>query len=104
VRPTIAYKLTTARAGMMSFARAFAPRIAKLATIGGVAYLAVYDPHVITGAAGVIADTLGVSPLPVQTLVWGVILFIPLWILVTLSVFLRSALRILTFPIARLAR
>jgi hypothetical protein len=104
VRPTIAYKLTTARAGMMSFARAFAPRIAKLATIGGVAYLAVYHPHVITGAAGVIADTLGVSPLPVQTLVWGVILFIPLWILVTLSVFLRSALRILTFPIARLAR
>jgi hypothetical protein len=57
---------------MMGFTRAFAPRIAKLATIGGVAYLAVYYPHVITGAAGVIADTLGVSPLLVQTLVWGI--------------------------------
>jgi hypothetical protein len=103
-RPTLGYKLTTTRAGMMGFARAFAPRTAKLATIGGVAYLAIYYPHVITGAAGVIADAVGVSPLLVQTLVWGIILFVPFWILMTLLVFLRPVLRVLTFPIARLAR
>jgi len=103
-RPTLGYKLTTARAGMMGFTRSFAPRIAKLATIGGVAYLAVYYPNVITGAARVIADAVGVSPLLVQTLVWGIILFVPLWILMTLLVFLRSVLRLLIIPTPRLAR
>jgi hypothetical protein len=93
--PTLGYKLTAARAGMMGFARAYAPRIAKYATVGGIAYLALYHPRVITGAAGVIADTLGVSSLLVQTIVWGVILFVPLWILITLLFFLRSVFRLL---------
>jgi hypothetical protein len=93
-RPTLGYKLTAARAGMMGFARTHAPRIAKYATIGGIAYLALYHPQVITGAAGVVADTLGVSPLLVQTLVWGIILFIPLWVVMTLLLFLRSAFRL----------
>lgn len=103
-RPTLGYKLTTARAGMMVFARAYAPRIAKYATIGGVAYLALYHPHVITGAAGVVADAIGVSPLLVQTLVWGTILFIPLWILITLLLFLKSVFRLFTFPTTRIVR
>jgi hypothetical protein len=105
-RPTLASQLTTARAGMVVFGKAYASNIArnlaKYATIGGVAYLALYHPGVITGAGGVIADALGVSPLVVQTLVWGVIVFVPVWILATLLLFVRPVLRLLIFPIARL--
>jgi hypothetical protein len=117
-RPTLSYKLITARTGLAGFATAYAPRIAKFATIGGVAYLAVYHPRVINGAAAVIADALGISPLLVQTLVWGLILFVPLWMLTTLllllqSVFrpslilvtlLRSVFRLFTLPPVRLTR
>jgi hypothetical protein len=103
-RPSLGHKLTTARAGMMGFASIYTPRIAKYATVGGVAYLVLYHPQVITGAAGVIADTVGVSPLLVQTLVWGIILFVPLWILITLLLLLRSVFRLFIFPRARIAR
>jgi hypothetical protein len=102
--PSLGHKLTTARAGMMGFASMYTPRIAKYATVGGVAYLVLYHPQVITGAAGVIADTVGVSPLLVQTLVRGVILFMPLWMLITLLLFLRSVFRLFIFPRARIAR
>jgi hypothetical protein len=95
-RPALGHRLTTVRAGMVGIARAYAPRIAKYATIGGFAYLALYHPRVITGAAGVIADAIGVSPLIIQTLVWGMILFVPLWLLSTFLLFARSLLRLFT--------
>jgi hypothetical protein len=100
-QPSLRHELTTVRAGMSGFASAYAPRIVKYATVGGVAYLALYHPQVITGAAGVIADTLGVSSLLVQTLVWGMILFIPLWIAATLSRFVRSIFRLFILPKAQ---
>jgi hypothetical protein len=95
-RPALSRQLTTVRAGMMGFARAYAPRIAKYATIGGVTYIALYHPRVITGAAGVIGDTIGVSPLLAQTVVWGTILFVPLWLVITVLAFLRSLFRLFT--------
>ena len=101
--PTLGHKLTTARAGMLSFASTYTPSIIKYATVGGVAYLVLYHPQVITGAAGVIADTIGIPALLVQTLVWGTILFVPLWILITLLLFARSVFRLFIFPRARIA-
>lgn len=98
-RATLAHRISHARTGIAGFAQAYAPRIAKYATVGGVAYLAIYHPRVITGAAGIIADAAGIPRLVVQTLVWGVILIIPLWALATLWVLLRSAFRLL--PVAR---
>ena len=103
-RPSLGRQLTSARVGMMGFAGVYAPRIAKYATIGGVAYLVLYHPQVITGAAGVIADTMGVSPVLVQTLVWGIILFVPSWILIMLLLFAKSVFRLFIFPRARIAR
>ena len=102
--PSLGRKLTTARAGMLSFASTYTPNMVKYATVGGVAYLVLYHPQVITGAAGVIADTIGVSPFLVQTLVWGTILFIPLWVLITLLLFARSVFRHFIFPRVRVAR
>lgn len=95
--PTLGHKLSTARVGIMGFTQAYAPRIARFATIGGVAYLAIYHPRVITGAAGVFADALGVPPLIGQTLIWGMILFVPLWILITFLIFVKSAFRFFRF-------
>jgi hypothetical protein len=100
-RPTVGHKLTTAQSGIIGFARAYTPRIRKYATVVGIGYLALYHPQVITGAAEIIAETLGVSPLMVQTLVWGVILFIPAWILITLLLLLRSLFGSFPFRIVR---
>jgi hypothetical protein len=100
-RATLAHRISHARTGLMGFAQAYAPRIAKYATIGGVTYLALYHPRVITGAAGVIADAAGIPRIVVQTLLWGMILFIPLWGLSTLWVLLRSVFRLLPVPRAR---
>ena len=102
--PSLGHKLTTARAGMLGFASTYTPSMLKYGTVGGVAYLVLNHPQVITGAAGVIADTIGVSPLLVQTLVWGIILFVPSWMVITLLLFLRSVLRLFFFPRARVAR
>ncbi|HEY7764283.1 MAG TPA: hypothetical protein VIB38_04780 [Aestuariivirgaceae bacterium] len=101
-RASLAHRISHARTGLAGFAQAHAPRIAKYATIGGVTYLAVHHPRVITGAAGVIADAAGIPRLVVQTLLWGMILFIPLWGLTTLWVLLRSVFRLLPVPRTRL--
>jgi hypothetical protein len=89
---------------MLGFAGVYAPRLAKYATVGGVTYLVLYHPRVITGAAGVLADTIGVAPALVQTLVWGTILFVPSWILITLLLFARSVFRLFIFPRAQIQR
>ena len=58
-RPTLSYKLIHCPNGLGRVCDSLCARIAKFATIGGVAYLAVYHPRVINGAAAVIADALG---------------------------------------------
>jgi len=90
-RTAVTTRVTAARGGMMAFTRAYAPRMVKYGTVGGIVYLAVYHPSVITAAAATLAEILGWSPLLVQVLLWGVILFIPLalvfpalWVLSTL--------------------
>jgi len=95
-RPT----LGSMRSGIGVFAQTYAPTIAKYGTITGVAYLVLHHPRVISGAAKILADTLGVTPLLVQTIVWGTILFVPLWIILWAIGVLRSILR----SIARLIK
>jgi hypothetical protein len=46
--PSLGHKLTTARAGMLSLASTYTPSMLKYGTVGGVAYLVLNHPQVIT--------------------------------------------------------
>jgi hypothetical protein len=79
--------------GIRAFGKTYAPTIARYGTMAGVAYLALHHPRVISGAAKILADALGVAPLIVQTIVWGTILLVPLWIVLSVISLVRSILR-----------
>jgi hypothetical protein len=95
-RPTFGQKLGSAQKGIVGFTAAYAPTIVKYGSVAGAAYLILHHPRVISGAADIIADTLGVAPVLVKTIVWGAILFLPLWILIAALTLLRAALRSIT--------
>ena len=87
-RATLGARLTAARQGIAGFAKTVTPKVAgkvvKYSAVVGVGYLAIYHPAVITGAAGTIAEVLGLPPFLVQGVVWGVILYVPLSLLASL--------------------
>jgi hypothetical protein len=92
-RPVLGYRFGSLRWGIGAFGQTYAPTIAKYGTIAGIAYLALHHPRVISGAAKIMADTIGVAPLIVQTIVWGAILSVPLWIVLSVIALVRSILR-----------
>jgi hypothetical protein len=92
-RPAIGQRLGSVQKGMAAFARTYAPTVAKYGSMAGIAYLALHHPGVISSAAKIMADTLGVAPILLQTIVWAAILFLPLWIVFSTTVLLRSVLR-----------
>lgn len=102
-RPTLGHKLGSAHKGIMAFTITYAPTIAKYGSVAGIAYLILHHPRVISGAADIIADTLGVAPVLMQTIVWGAILFAPLWLLISGLTLLRAALRSFTSFVRLLA-
>lgn len=88
-RPPLTAQIGLAGEGLLAFARASAPRIAKYATIGGIAYLVFYHPAVISGAVRTLAEILGIDPIVLQVLVWGAILFVPAWGLLNAAYLLK---------------
>jgi hypothetical protein len=91
-RPTLGHKLGSTHRGIVAFAGTYAPTLAKYGSAVGIAYLILHHPRVISGAADIIAETLGVAPVFVRTIIWGTILFVPLWILISGLTLLRAAL------------
>ncbi|MBC7836363.1 hypothetical protein H7X87_01105 [Acetobacteraceae bacterium] len=81
---TLVGRFAAANRGVLTVAKAYAPTLAKYGTIVGVGYLAIYHPAIITGWAGTIAEVLGFDPLLIQTLVWGAILFVPVWLILSI--------------------
>jgi hypothetical protein len=96
-KPVLGYNFGSIRGGIGAFAQTYAPTLAKYGTIAGVAYLALHHPRVISGAAKIMADTLGLAPLIVQTIAWGAILFVPLWVVLSVIALVRSILRWFSF-------
>ncbi|MFO1184756.1 MAG: hypothetical protein U1E56_08215 [Bauldia sp.] len=89
-RPPLTARLGVVGEGLVAFARGNAPRIAKYATFGGVIYLAIHHPAVISGAVKTIAEVLSIDPTVLQVLVWGAILFLPAWAVLNAVVALRG--------------
>jgi hypothetical protein len=98
--PTVRSRLGTVRAGMVGYAKAHAPTIAKYATIGGAAYLVLYHPQLITSGVGVVAEALGLPPFLLQVAVWTAILFILLWMIDMLLRLVGPVWRALGWPLA----
>jgi hypothetical protein len=107
VRPAFSATMMVAADGIGAFAKSAAPRIAKYATLGGLAYLAVYHPGVISSGVRTIAEIVGVDPVLAQVIVWCAIFFLPVWLAINALIAVRSvvgAVRRLGAFLAQLAR
>jgi hypothetical protein len=98
--PTVRSRLGTLRTGMVGYAKAYAPTIAKYATIGGAAYLVLYHPQLITSGVAVVAEALGIPPFVLQVAVWTAMIFILLWIIDLLLRVVGPVWRTLGWPLA----
>jgi hypothetical protein len=94
-----AAKVAEARTGITAFALSNTPRVAKYLTIGGIGYLVIFYPNVISSAVGTIAEILGVDPLLLQIIVWAAILFLPFLILLNILSFLKGFWLVVSSPV-----
>lgn len=90
-----AARMSAARQGITGFARNYAPKIAKYATLTGGVYLMIYHPGVITGALGTLAEVLGLPSWLFQVTFWGIVLFVLSWVVSTILFFPRTIYRLL---------